>query len=138
MLPRLPAWSDTRGAVPVTPASPTVCRANFLAAGRLTELGWRASTPVKVGLEQNYRWVTDRLASGAPIRGREGALPRTADTVEPSREHLSCALQVFWNADVDEVASQDLRAQELLANQLREHVLLKRDRGLTDGFEDAA
>jgi GDP-L-fucose synthase len=52
-------------------AEPDGMPREFFDATRLTELGWRASTPLKVGLEHAYRWLTDRLAAGAPIRGWE-------------------------------------------------------------------
>lgn len=41
----------------------------FVDASRLSALGWRATTPLETGLEKTYRWLSDRLASGAPVRG---------------------------------------------------------------------
>jgi GDP-L-fucose synthase len=41
----------------------------FVDASRLRQLGWQATTPLATGLETTYRWLTDRLASGAPVRG---------------------------------------------------------------------
>lgn len=38
-------------------------------ASRLSKLGWQATTPLETGLEKTYRWFTDRLASGASVRG---------------------------------------------------------------------
>ena len=43
---------------------------------------------------------------------------------EPGRHHLSGALQVFGNADVDEVAGKKVCAEQLLADQSWEYVLL--------------
>src|SRR5262245_44643068 len=58
--------------------------------------------------------------------------------LQPSGEHLSGALQILRNPDVDEVASKNVRAEPLLAHQSRKHIVLKRDRRLPDGLEDAA
>jgi GDP-L-fucose synthase len=38
-------------------------------ASRMKALGWEPSTPLEVGLETTYRWLLNRLASGAPVRG---------------------------------------------------------------------
>lgn len=43
-------------------------------ASRMEALGWQPSTPLEAGLETTYRWLLDRLASGAPVRGWQSAV----------------------------------------------------------------
>jgi GDP-L-fucose synthase len=38
-------------------------------ASRLKKLGWQPTTPLQVGLERTYRWLTQQLGSKAPVRG---------------------------------------------------------------------
>jgi GDP-L-fucose synthase len=38
-------------------------------ASRMTALGWQPSTTLATGLQTTYRWLLDRLASRAPVRG---------------------------------------------------------------------
>src|SRR5262249_3856097 len=77
-----------------------------------------------------------RIVSGSGITWRGCADPAQAllaliiDAAEPGRDHLSGALQVFGNADVDEVAGEKVCAKQLFADQARKYVLLKRDRRL--------
>src|SRR5262249_53905426 len=85
-----------------------------------------------------------RIVSGSGITWRgcadpaQGVLALIIDAAEPGRDHLSGALQVFGNADVDEVAGKKVCAKQFLVHQARKYVLLERDRRLPDGFEDAA
>src|SRR5262245_20957688 len=75
--------------------------------------------------------------AGAPTLPR-GLLALIIDAAEPGRDHLSGALQVLGNTDVDEVAVKKVCAKQFLADQARKYVLLERDRRLADGLEDAA
>jgi GDP-L-fucose synthase len=43
-------------------------------ATRLKILGWQPTTPLQTGLDRTYRWLTQQLASKAPVRGWQAAV----------------------------------------------------------------
>jgi GDP-L-fucose synthase len=67
-----------QGGIAYDTTKPDGMPCKFVDASRLRQLGWQATTPLATGLETTYRWLTERLASGAPVRGWPTSLATAA------------------------------------------------------------